>query len=85
MAYTVHVKYEGRSDNIDFYDLIQPRDFHSLGIPEGSKPTPQSVTTTQLQNALAIHYDRPVSDFQEMHFETNANGNITVRPQAVFG
>jgi len=85
MSNMVHVKYEGRSEDIEFEDLFQPSDYNTIGIPSGTKPTPQNVTPAQIHMALAIYYDRPLSEFQEMHVDVGPTGNVTVRPQAVFG
>lgn len=82
---TVHVKYEGRSEDIDFEDLFPLDDYETIGIQAGVHPTPQNVTPAQFHTALSIYYDRPVSEFQEMHIDVSPNGNVTVRPQAVFG
>lgn len=85
MSSMVHVKYEGRSEDIGFEDLFQPSDYQTIGILADTKPTPQNVTPAQYHMALAIYFDRPLSEFQEMHIDVSPNGNVTVRPQAVFG
>jgi len=81
----VHVKYEGRSDDIEFETLFPADRWASLGIAEGTVPTPQTVTQQQIRTALAQHYDRGVGEFNDMYVEVNPNGNITVRPEATFG
>jgi hypothetical protein len=81
----VHVKYEGRSEDIEFDALFAQDRLASIGIPAGVVPTPQSVTQQQIKVALAQHFDRGLTEFDEMYVEVNPNGNITVRPEAVFG
>jgi len=81
----VHVKYEGRSDDIEFGTLFRQDRLVSLGIPMDTTPTPQTVTQAQIRMALAQHYDRGMGEFDDMFVEVNPNGNITVRPEAVFG
>jgi len=81
----VHVKYEGRSDDIEFGDLFPQDRLASMGFAEGAAPTPQTVTQQQIRIALAQHYDRGVNEFDPFYVEVNPNGNITVRPEATFG
>jgi len=81
----VHVKYEGRSDDIDFPVLFPAERLAGLGIAEGTQPTPQTVTERQVKLALAQHYDRGANEFDQFYVEINPNGNITVRPDATFG
>lgn len=81
----VHVKYEGRSDDIEFETLFPEDRLAGIGIAEGTEPTPQTVTQQQIRTALAQHYDRGVGEFDDMFIEVNPNGNITVRPEATFG
>jgi hypothetical protein len=38
-----------------------------------------------LKDALANHYDRPVTEFSDFTTEFHENGNFTVRPKAEFG
>lgn len=81
----VYVKYEGRSEDIEF-DVLFPQDRRvSLGVAEGVDPTPQTVTQQQIRMALAQHFDRGLTEFDDMYVEVNPNGNITVRPEATFG
>lgn len=81
----VHVKYEGRSEDIEFDRLFSQDRLASIGIPEGTVPTPQNVTERQVKVALAQYYDKGVDEFDQLFVEINPNGNITVRPDAVFG
>jgi len=81
----IHVKYEGRSDAIEFDSLFPAERYVSIGIAPGTTPTPQTVTDAQVRIALAQHYDVGLDEFEEHFIEINPNGNITVRPEAVFG
>jgi len=65
----VHVRFEGSS-----WDLA----FGVLDI--GDLSSDQDV-----RQALANYFDVPVRKFAPYVIERHANGNITVRPEAVFG
>lgn len=65
----VHVRFEGRSQAIAFAVL----DIGDLS------------TDQDVRQALALYLDVPVRRFNGYVVERHANGNITVRPEAVFG
>ena len=65
----VHVRFEGRSQAIAFAVL----DIGELS------------TDQDVRQALALYLDVPVRRFSGYVVERHANGNITIRPEAVFG
>ena len=65
----VHVRFEGRSWGLDF-DVLDVGDLS---------------TDQDVRNALAQHFNVPASKFAPYVVDRHANGNITVRPEAVFG
>ncbi len=65
----VHVRFEGRSWSIAFA---------VLGLNEPFAPQ-------EVRAALANHFDVPLQKFAVYVVEQHSNGNITVRPEAVFG
>lgn len=65
----IHVRFEGQSWNIALAILNINAD-----------SSPQKVRT-----ALANHFDVPISRFSAYVIEQHSNGNITIRPEAVFG
>lgn len=65
----VHVRFEGRSQDIPFATL----DVGDLSSDQ------------DLRNALARYFDVPERKFAPYVVERHTNGNITVRPEAVFG
>jgi hypothetical protein len=65
----VHIRFEGQSWNIAFGVL-------DLGDLSSDRDVHQ---------ALARYLDVPVRKFAPYVVERHANGNITVRPEAVFG
>jgi len=81
----VHVKYEGRSDDIEFDTLFRQDRLAGMGFVQGVVPTAQTVTQQQIRVALAQHYDKGIDEFNDFYVEVNPNGNITVRPEAGFG
>ncbi len=65
----VHVRFEGRSRDITFAVL-----------DVGDQSSDQDV-----RNALANYFDVPERKFASYIIERHTNGNLTVRPEAVFG
>ncbi len=65
----VHVRFEGESANIEF---------GRLDIGDRS-------SDDEVRAALARYFDVPARKFAAYVIERHANGNLTVRPEAVFG
>jgi hypothetical protein len=65
----VHVRFDGRS-----YDLPADR----LGLTDRS-------TDDQVKEAVARHLEVPVSRLDDSAVDRHPNGNLSVRPEAVFG
>lgn len=82
---TVHVKYAGNSHTIDFDELFPAERYTAIGIPAGTDVSPSTVTDQHVKTALAQHFDVALDEFEALFVEFNPNGNITVRPEAVFG
>jgi hypothetical protein len=66
---TVHVRYAGKS-----YDLP----FEDLALAEKS-------VDDDIREALARHFDVSLATFHGFVIERHRTGNVTVRPEAVFG
>lgn len=78
----IHVAYKGQK-TFDFNDVFSTEALSVLGI--SGTPTASTLSESQISDALARHMDVPRADFNDMYIERNANGNITVRPNAVWG
>ncbi len=65
----VHVRFEGRS----------------LDIPFGELDVGDRSSDEDVRRALANYFDVPARKFVPYVVERHANGNFTVRPEAVFG
>jgi hypothetical protein len=65
----IHVRFEGRSQDIAFARL----DIGDLSSDQ------------DIRNALARYFDVPERKFVAYVVERHTNGNMTVRPEAVFG
>jgi hypothetical protein len=65
----MHVRFEGRSYSIRLSELE---------IREWSRDE-------EVRQALAFYLDMPLYKLDRYVIERHANGNITVRPEAVFG
>jgi hypothetical protein len=81
----VHVVYNGRSEDLDFDTVFPPNRFANIGIPEGTVPSVNTLTTEQVKTALAQHFDVGLGEFADHFVEMNPNGNITVRMNTTFG
>jgi len=66
---TVHIRFEGRS----------------VDLPMRSLDLGPASADVHVFEALARHFDISARRFQGYVVERHANGNITVRPEAVFG
>lgn len=81
----VHIIYDGNTEDIQLNDLIPDDRRAELGIEEGVELSSDNITADQIKKALVNHYDRPISEFEELIVEHHKNKNITVRPNATFG
>jgi hypothetical protein len=68
-ARTIHVRLDGRSSDLTF---------DRLGLTDQS-------TDEQVKVALARHLEVPARRLVEAVVDRHPNGNLTVRPEAVFG
>jgi len=68
-AVILHVRFEGRSVDIPLADL-------DVG---------QFSADAQIKRAVARYLDVPVEKFRHYAIDRHETGNLTVRPQAVFG
>lgn len=68
-ARVVHVRLDGRS-----FDLPADR----LGVSEAA-------TDEQVKAAVARHLEVPANRLSDSVIDRHPNGNLTVRPEAVFG
>ena len=66
---TVHVRYDGKSYDLPFEDL-------AVSAQDSDE---------DVREALARHFDVAVATFRAFVVERHRTGNITVRPEAVFG
>jgi hypothetical protein len=81
----IHVVYNGRNEDLDFETLFPQARFANIGIPEGTVPSVNTLTSEQVKTAMAQHYDVGLGEFADHFVEMNPNGNITVRPNTTFG
>jgi len=79
---TVHVRYSGNSQDIDFDDMFAQDRLASIGITDAN---PGRLSSDNVKNAVANFLDVSLAEFNDYEVEFNKNGNITVRPSAVFG
>lgn len=80
----VHVIYKNQR-TYPFNEVFTPERLVSFGFPAGATVTASQLTEDQVRTALSQKYDVPLSEFADHFVEVNANGNITVRPNAEWG
>jgi len=66
---TLHIRFEGRSLDIPLDDL----DVGTLS------------ADNEIKQALAVYLDVPVNKFANYVVDRHETGNLTIRPEAVFG
>ncbi len=64
-----HVRYNGRS----------------VDVPLGALEVPIGASDVQIKVSLANWLDVPARNFNDYVLDRHPNGNVTLRPQAVFG
>ncbi len=82
---TVHVMYDGRTDDLEFETVFPQERLAAIGIPDGTELVARNLNEEQVKNAVAQHYDAGLDEFTDHFVEINPNGNITVRPKTAFG
>ena len=65
----VHIRFEGRS----------------LDVPQGELDVGTASSDSEVKRALAHHLDVPVAKLRDYVIDRHETGNMTVRPEAVFG
>ena len=65
----VHIRFQGRS----------------LDIPQSDLDVGQASSDEQIRRALAGYLEVPVSKLRDYVIDRHETGNLTVRPEAVFG
>jgi hypothetical protein len=65
----VHIRFEGRS----------------LDVPQGDLDVGPSSSDNEVKRALARHLDVPEAKLRDYVIDRHDTGNMTVRPEAVFG
>jgi len=65
----VHIRYDGRS-----YDLV-----------EGQIGVGAQMSDQEIKQRLAQHFDVSLRSFQHYVVDRGPNGNLIVRPEAVYG
>jgi hypothetical protein len=65
----VHVRFDGRS----------------LDIPQGELDVGVASSDNDVKRALAQYLETPVAKFRDYVVDRHDTGNMTVRPEAVFG
>lgn len=66
---TLHVRFDGRS----------------IDVPVGDLDIGQFSNDVEIKHAIATYLDVPVEKFNHYTVDRHETGNLTVRPEAVFG
>lgn len=82
---TLHVRYDGQSHDIPFTDIFTTERLEGIGADPNTELNTNHLNPEQIKLAVAQHLDVAVSEFDNFQVEYHKAGNITVRPDAVFG
>jgi predicted unusual protein kinase regulating ubiquinone biosynthesis (AarF/ABC1/UbiB family) len=82
---TLHVRYNGQSHDIPFTDIFTEERLEGIGADPTIELNTNHLNPEQVKQAVAQHFDVAVSEFDNFQVEYHKTGNITVRPDAVFG
>jgi DNA-binding Xre family transcriptional regulator len=72
---TVHIKFQGRSDDLEADDLFPGQNLETLA----------NISRSDLLEAVCNHLDIPPEELANYEVEFSSNGNATIHPQAEFG
>ncbi len=81
----VHVRYNGTSSEIAFSELFRSDRLQRIGVDSDKVSSLSDLSDTQLKQLLAGYFDKPASEFNGFVLERESTGNLTLRPEAVFG
>jgi hypothetical protein len=79
----VHSLFDGRADDIEI-EVLFPDGVPAVTAGAGVLDTGSQLADT-VKEALADHYDRPLSEFSSYEVVVEPEGDVTVRPPAKFG
>jgi len=82
---TIHIRYDGQSYEENFEDVFREDRLQAIGIANPAQVNSQNVSADNVKNAIAEFLDINISDLEDYEVEFHKDGNITVRPAAVFG
>ena len=81
----LHVRYNGQSQDIAFSDIFTEERLERIGADPAIGLNANQLNPEQIKSAVAQHLDTALSEFDEYQVEYHKTGNITLRPDAVFG
>jgi len=81
----LHVRYDGKSTDIPFDEFFRSDRLDRVGVNSDKATSASDLTDTQIKHMLASYFDKSSSEFDGYVLDREENGNITCRPQAVFG
>jgi len=82
---SIHVRYGGQSHDLPFTDIFSEERLQRIGADTSIGLDANQLNPEQIKMAVAQHFDTAVSEFDEFQVEYHKTGNITLRPDAVFG
>ena len=84
----VHTLFDGESLDLTLDELFPDGSEQLEGEVENTTRGVLAATSTiasSVKQALADHFDRPLTEFDSYNVQLETNGNITCRPKANFG
>lgn len=82
---SVHIRYSGRTQEVDFENVFPEDRLAAIGIAHTVQVNSRNVSADNVKTAVAQYLDIGLGELDGYEVEFHKNGNITVRPDAVFG
>lgn len=81
----LHVRYDGKSTDIPFDEFFRSDRLERVGVNPDKASSIGDLTDNQIKQMLASYFDKSSDEFSGYMIDREETGNLTIRPQAVFG
>ncbi len=82
---SVHIRYDGSTQEVDFEQVFPTERLEAIGIANTAQVNSRNVSADNVKMAVAQYLDIGLGELDGYEVEFHKNGNITIRPDAVFG
>ena len=82
---SVHIRYDGSTQEVDFDEVFPTERLEAIGITNTAQVNSRNVSADNVKMAVAQYLDIGLGELDGYEVEFSKTGNITIRPDAVFG